>query len=118
MAVGRSRYGDPVTTSSSPQPERPGSLAKGASPASISAALLPEDRTAFDDAYEHALDQAGRDYDLAALHATLENWRRQAIAQSDPDAFRLMVRRAASFYSGQPVPADEPFAVTRAKAGM
>jgi hypothetical protein len=72
----------------------------------------------FDEAYARALEEAKRDYDLASLHATLENWRRQAIAQSDPDAFRLMVRRAAAFYSGEPVPADEPVAVTRAKAGM
>jgi hypothetical protein len=43
---------------------------------------------------------------------------RQAIAQSDPDAFCVMPDRAAAFYSGEPVPADEPFAVTRAKAGM
>jgi hypothetical protein len=107
-----------VSTSSSPRPERPGSLAPGASPATIRAALLPEDKAAFDEAYEQALNQAKRDYDLAALHATVENWRRQAIAQSDPEAFRLMVRRVAAFYSGEPVPADEPFAVTRAKAGM
>lgn len=107
-----------MTTSSLPRPERPGSLAQGASPASIRAALLPEDKGAFDEAYERALDQARRDYDLAALHATLENWRRQAIAQSDPEAFTVMVRRVAEFYSGAPVPADEPFAVSRAKAGM
>ena len=118
VAVSRCRYRVLVTTSSSPRPERPGSLAQGASPASIRAALLPEDKVAFDEAYERALDQAKRDYDLVALHATVENWRRQAIAQSDPEAFRVMVRRAAAFYSGEPVPADEPFAVTRAKAGM
>lgn len=108
----------PVTASTSPPPERPGSLARGAAPASIRAALLPEDRAEFDDAYVRALDQARREYDLRALHDALENWRRRAIAQSDPEAFRLMVRRAAAFYSGEPVPADEPFAVTRAKAGM
>ncbi|MCD2186630.1 DUF6247 family protein [Actinomycetospora soli] len=107
-----------MTTSTSPRPERRGSLARGASPASIRAALLPEDKTVFDAAYEDALERARRDYDLAALHDTLENWRRQAIAQSDPEAFRLMVRRAAAFFSGEPVPSDEPFAVTRAKAGM
>ncbi|WP_018335596.1 DUF6247 family protein [Actinomycetospora chiangmaiensis] len=107
-----------MSASSSPQPERRGSLAKGAQPAAIRAALLPEDQPLFDAAYEQALDQAKRDYDLAALHATLENWRRQAVAQSNPEAFRLMVRRAAAFFSGQPVPENEPFAVTRAKAGM
>ncbi|HEY2195981.1 MAG TPA: DUF6247 family protein [Actinomycetospora sp.] len=117
VAVGRSRYGAVVTTSS-PGPERRGTLAAGASPASIRAWLLPEDRTAFDEAYGEALDQVRCDVDAAALHATLENWRRRAIAQSDPEVFRRTVRRMAAFYTGQPVPADEPFAVTRAKAGM
>lgn len=107
-----------MTTSTSPRPERAGSLAQGASPAAIRAALLPEDQAAFDEVYGTALDQAKRDYDLAVLHATLENWRRQAIAQSDPEAFRRMVSRVAAFYSGEPVPGDESFAVTRAKAGM
>ncbi len=118
MTGGRCSYGDLVTTSSPPRPERPGSLADGASPAAIRAALLLEDTAAFDEVNGQALDQAKRGYDLAALHATLENWRRQAIAQSDPEAFRLMVRRVAAFYRGEPVPADEPFALTRAKAGM
>lgn len=107
-----------MSASSSPQPERRVSLAKGAQPAAIRAALLPEDKPLFDSAYEQALDRAKRDYDLAVLHDTLENWRRQAIAQSDSEAFRLMVRRAAAFFSGHPVPENEPFAVTRAKAGM
>lgn len=94
------------------------SLAENASPATIREALLPEDRERFDEAYWQALDQAKRDYDMTPIHRTLERWRRQAIAQSDPEAFRLMVRRAAAFFSGQPVPDDEPFEVTRAKAGM
>ena len=95
-----------------------GSLANGASPATIRAALFPEDRERFDHAYGRALDEARQDYDIAGLHSTLETWRRQAIAQSDPEAFRTMVRRAAAFFSGEPVPVDEPFEVTRAKAGM
>src|SRR3954463_4722174 len=96
-AVGEGRYRVPVATSSAPRPERSDSLAQGASPAAMRAALLPEDKAAFDEAYEHALDQAQPAYDLAALHATLEDWRRQSVAQSDPEAFRLMVRRAAAF---------------------
>ncbi|WP_433802539.1 DUF6247 family protein [Actinomycetospora sp. CA-084318] len=106
-----------MSTSSS-VPDRPGSLARGASPAAIRAALLPEDKPVFDAAYESALEQARHDDDLEPLHDLLENWRRQAIAQSDPEAFRRTVRRAAAFFTGQPIPTDEPFAVTRAKAGM
>jgi hypothetical protein len=91
--------------------------ALGASPASIRAALLPEDKATFDEAYAEAVDQAKRDDALAALHGTVKGWRRRAIAQSAPEAFSLMVRRAAEFYCGDPIPADEPFTVTRAKAG-
>lgn len=95
-----------------------GSLARGASPAAIRAALLPEDQDRFDDDYRDALEQDRRDDDVTGLHSVLENWRRQAIAQSDPESFRTMVRRAAAFFSGNPVPDDEPFEITRAKAGM
>lgn len=108
-----------MTASASPQQvPAGGSLAEGASPAAIRAALLPEDRAVFDDAYWRVLDQAKREYDVTPLHETLENFRRQAIAQSDRDAFRTMVRRAAEYFSGEPVPDGEPFEVTRAKAGM
>ena len=48
----------------------------------------------------------------------IEEYRCHAIAQSDPVAFRRSVRRAAEFFSGEPVPDDEPFAMTRVKAGM
>jgi hypothetical protein len=108
----------PVTASASSEVPAGGSLAKGASPATIRAALLPEDRERFDHAYGRALDEARQDGDITWLHSTLETWRRQAIAQSAPEAFRTMVRRAAAFFSGEPVPVDEPFEVTRAKAGM
>ena len=108
-----------MTASASPhQGPIGGSLAEGASPAAIRAALLPEDRGPFDEAYSRALDQAKRDDDVTGLHQTPEDWRRQAIAQSDRDAFRLMVRRVAEFASGEPVPEGEPFAVTRGKAGL
>ena len=94
------------------------SLAEGASPATIRAALSSGDHARFDDAYALALAQARQDYDLAPVHDMVEEWRRQAIAQSDPDAFRRMVRRAAEFFTGEPVPEDEPLATSRAKAGM
>lgn len=97
---------------------QPGSLAAGASPAAIRAGLFAEDRPGFDVAYEAALDEARRSYELAAVHEVLEEWRRRAILQSDPDAFRRSVRRAAEFYTGEPVPDGEPFEVTRANAGL
>ena len=102
---------------SSPGTPQSGSLAVGASPAAIRSGLLAEDRLEFDAAYGSALNEA-RTYELAPMHEVLEQWRRRAILQSDPDAFRRSVRRAAEFYTGQPVPDGEPFAVTRANAGL
>jgi hypothetical protein len=96
----------------------PRSLAAGASPAAIRDGLLEGDRPAFDAAYGAALDEARRTYELAPVHTTLEEWRRRAILQSDPEAFRRAVRRAAEFYTGKAVPDDEPFDVTRAHAGL
>ena len=48
----------------------------------------------------------------------LEEWRRRAVLQSDPEAFRRSVRRAAEFFTGEPTPQDEPFETTRDRAGM
>jgi hypothetical protein len=107
-----------TASASSDGSPRSRSLGEGASPGTIRAALFPEDRELFDQAYARALDDARRTYELAAVHETVEEWRRRAIAQSDPEAFRRTVRRAAEFFSGEPVADDEPFAVTRAKAGM
>lgn len=97
-------------------PEHP--LLPGASPAAIAAFLLPDDRPAFVAAYEAALDEARRTLDLTPVHDVVEDWRRVALVQSDPIHFRRAVRRAAEIVSGEPVPADEPFEVTRARAGL
>lgn len=119
MAVGGDRYREAMTASASSEgTPRSRFLGTGASPATIRAALFPEDRELFDQAYATALDEARSSYELTSVHDTVEEWRRRAIAQSDPEAFRRMVRRAAEFFSGEPVADDEPFAVTRAKAGM
>lgn len=108
-----------VTASTSPpSAPRSRSLAAGASPSAIRAGLFTEDRDGFDAAYSAALDEARRSYELAPVHEALEEWRRRAILQSDPEAFRRSVRRAAESATGEPVPDDEPFEVTRANAGM
>ena len=93
-------------------------MAEGASPRTVRAALFPEDRDLFDEAYATALDEARRTYEVTPVLETVEEWRRRAVLQSDPEAFRRSVRRAAEFFSGEAVPEDEPFAVTRARAGM
>jgi hypothetical protein len=93
-------------------------LGKGASPQVIRSALLPEDRAAFDAAYDQALTKARSSRDLTGLFTTLERWRGVAALHSDPERFARVARRAAEKLTGQPSPDDEPLAVTRAKAGI
>jgi hypothetical protein len=100
------------------QPEAGHPLRQGASPHDIRAHLLPEDREKFDADYREALASARENLDLTELFKTLEHWRRTALLQRDPVSFRRIVRRAAELLTGEPVPEDEPLAVTRAKAGM
>jgi hypothetical protein len=100
------------------QPRRGDPLLPGAAPAAIRDALLPEDRAKFDGAYERALAVARETLDLGELFCELENWRRQAVLQRDREGFRRLVRRVAELLTGEPVPADEPLAVTRARAGL
>ena len=94
------------------------SLAAGASPAAIHEGLFPEDREAFLAAYDAALERARSTLHLDPVHDVLEEWRRRAVLQSDPETFRRSVRRAAELVTGQPVPDDEPFEVTREHARM
>ncbi|MGH3794934.1 MAG: DUF6247 family protein [Pseudonocardiaceae bacterium] len=100
------------------QPRNGHPLLPGAAPHHIRAALLPEDRVAFDGAYEVALVEARTSLDLTELFKTLEHWRRLALLQSRPGEYRRVVHRAAELLTGTSVPPDEPLAVTRARAGL
>src|SRR5205814_4232394 len=93
-------------------------LRPGASPRDIRAALLPEDQAKFDSEYDLALAGTRASLDLTELFKTLEQWRRIAVMQQDPQEFRRTVRRAAELLTNESIPTDEPPAVTRAKAGM
>lgn len=103
-------------------PQEPGPsghpLRRGASPQAVRRALRPEDQPRFDEAYRRALTTASEQLDLTELHFTVEQWRRVAAMQSDPEGFTHAVRRAAELTSGAPVPKDEPLEITRARAGM
>lgn len=99
-------------------PEAPHPLLRGASPAVVRSWLLAEDRERFVAEYETALDEARRSLDLTEVQAVVERWRQIAALQSNPDAFRRSVRQVAELMTGEPSPDDEPFAVTREKAGM
>ena len=79
---------------------------------------MPEERAKFDAAYERALAVAREMLDLGELFRELEHWRRLALLQRDREGFRRLVRRAAELQTGEPVPEDEPLAVTRARAGI
>lgn len=115
------RYGEPMTaaetTSGAPRGV-PDQLLIGASPSAIVAHLFPEDLDRFKLEYEAALDEARRAYDLAAVYRVVEHWRRIAALQTDPAGFRDSVRSLAELATGEPIPAGEPFAVTRQKAGL
>ena len=100
------------------QPRTGDPLRSGAAPATIRDALLAEDRSVFDAAYQRALGSARDSLDLTELFRCLEHWRRVALLQRDPDRFASIARRAAERLTGQPVPADEPLAQTRRRAGL
>jgi hypothetical protein len=114
------RYGEPVTAlwSFDEQPRTGDPLRPGAAPAAIRDALLAEDRSACDTAYQRALAAAREDLDLTELFRCLEHWRRIALLQRDPDRFASVARRAAERLTGQLVPDDEPLAQTRRRAGL
>jgi len=119
-ARGRSRYGDGVTAlwSFDEQPRTGDPLLPGATPAAIRDALLTEDKTGFDAAYQRALASARDDMDLTELFRCLEHWRRLALLQRDPDRFASIARRAAERLTDTPTPAGEPLAQTRRRAGL
>jgi hypothetical protein len=112
QGVGATYSVDDDTNSAGP------SLRRGASPGAIRSALLPDDQIAFDTAYSTALADARASLDLTALFEMLERWRRVALLQQDPARFHALARHAAELLTGQPIPDDEPLAVTRAKAGI
>lgn len=107
-----------ATWSFDEQPRTGDPLLPGASPAAIRGNLLIEDRHAFDSAYSKALSDAREQLDLTELLRCLEHWRRRALLQRDPEDFEVLVRRASERLTGEPVPADEPLAVTRRRVGM
>ena len=93
-------------------------LAAGASPAVIRQWLADRDAQRFVGEYEQAIDEARASLELAPVVEVIERWRRIAILQTDPEAYRRTIRRAAELATGQPSPEDEPIEVSAAKAGM
>ena len=101
-----------------PSEDAPHPLLAGVSAKIIANHLLPEDQERFRVEYEAALDEARRTYELAPVQDVVEHWRRIAVLQLDPVAFKRSVRRIAEAVTGQPTPEGEPFEVTRQKTGI
>jgi hypothetical protein len=105
-------------TAAANAPDPDGSLARGASPATVHAHLAEPERSRFLAEYGVALDLARGTLDLAPVLDLVERYRAIAIAHSEPDAFRRGVRHWAEIVTGETVPDDEPFEVTRTRAGI
>jgi Family of unknown function (DUF6247) len=73
---------------------------------------------AFDTAYQDALTHARESLELTELFKALEQWRRLALLQRDPQRFGSVIRRAAERLTGEPVPGGEPLEHTRRRAGL
>lgn len=93
-------------------------LRRGPSPAEVRDRLPEPERSRFLAEYESALDDARRTLDLSAVFDAVERYRIIAMLWSDPEKFRRGIRRWAEIVTGEPVPDDEPFEVTRRKAGI
>jgi hypothetical protein len=93
-------------------------LARGASPATVRQWLIPHDAARFFTEHEIALDDARASLDLSGVFDVVERWRRIAILQTDPDAYRRTMRLASELATGKPSPDDEPLDVTTTKAGL
>lgn len=84
------------------------------------AALIPEEAAEFEREWRAVMVRAAETLDLAEVLETLDSWRRVArlTTAAGAEAHRAMYRRAATRLSGQPAPADEPLADTKARLGL
>ncbi len=109
-------------TAAAPDPRygRSGPSFADASPAQVRAALIPEEAEQFDLEWREVMARATDSLDLTEVFETLESWRFVAriTAVQGGQAQRALYRRAAEKYTGEPVPADEPVAVTKARLGL
>jgi hypothetical protein len=90
------------------------------SPKAIRAALLPEERGDFEQAYKRALQDAGETLSLEGLHTTLANWTliaRQTLA--NPAAHRRMLQQAAqTLRTGEPPAGSLEWSDLKAELGL
>jgi hypothetical protein len=88
LTVGPLRYRRAMTSTSAVEVSAAAEpLLPGASPATIRSFLLPGDQPRFVEAYEAALDEARRTLELEPVDYVVEQWRRVALLQADPERF-------------------------------
>jgi len=110
-----------MTAAATPEPRRGAGLTfADASPAQLRAALIPEEAAEFEREGRAVMARATDALDLTEVVETLHSWRRVArlTAAAGAEAHRAMYRRAAERATGQPVPADEALAETKARLGL
>ena len=93
-------------------------LARGARPKDIRAALLSEDRAEFDEALAAATDRFRSSLDFSEMFALLDQWRKIAVLQSDPERFARIARKAAELNTGCPPAPDADLDELRGQAGI
>lgn len=113
---------DSATGGLEPSPEWAGdatAAARFGSPEVIRAALLPEQVSEFDAAFDAALTVARRTLRLDQLRHVLRMWRRMALmAERDPDGHRQMLATAAEIQrTGRPRPGSVPWSELKTELG-
>jgi len=84
---------------------------KDASPGEVKAALVPEERSDFDEQWRKALADAADSLDLTEVHEVLNSWRRRATITTHlgHDGYRQMLARAERILrTGEPEPGSVP----------
>ena len=99
--------GHPVTAAAAKsEPEPIPALPQDATPQAIRAALVAEERTAFERDYQAALAEAGKTLDLTRVLDVLNNWRHVAwiTRRHGTEAHQRMLDAAARLMAGEDVP--------------
>lgn len=89
-----------------PEPEPLPALPPDANPRAIRAALIGEERVAFERDYQAAMAEASKTLDLTGVLEVLSNWRHVAwiTQRHGPEAHQRMLDAAARFMAGEDVP--------------
>jgi hypothetical protein len=95
-----------VTAAAKPEPDPIPALPPDATPQAVRAALVAEERAAFDRDYQAALAEAGKTLDLTGVLDVLNNWRHVAwiTQRHGAETHQRMLNAAARLMAGDDVP--------------